>query len=286
MTIEPTGRSVGTPSPRRETDATPIDRRRLLQLGGITVSAAAVLAACGIESDTDPGRVGVAPVPTALPDYLVDDAVLLRTATSVELTIADIYRSVLDQQVLEPEWERLMIRLTELHEQAATEMQRLTEEAGGEPWTCTNPWMVDRLVEPIVDAMARSPEDLAFNAINTAVAFENLSAANNQSLAATLTEGSQRLALGLAAAQSARNAATIVIRQRGADGYVNPAPNGDTEFDERGAVVNYAVPGPFGSLAAIELVIVAPDTEGGPDDFALQTPAENAYVYNELEPSC
>jgi hypothetical protein len=263
-----------------------IDRRDALRLGGVTVSIAALLAACGEPASTDPGRVGVAPSETQLPSYPVDDAVLLRTATSVELTIAEIYRTVLDRNVLEPQWEELMIRLVELHEEAAAVMQALTVEAGGEAWPCTNPWMVDRFVEPLVEALERSPEMLQFNAINTAVALENLSTANNQSLSVRLTEPAQRLALGTAAAQSARNSATIVIRQRGSEGYFNPDPTGETQYDDAGAVANFAVPSPFGSLAPIELIIVAEDVEGGSDDFALQVPAENSYIYNELDTSC
>ncbi len=63
-------------------------RRDAFKIGGVTIGLATLVAACGAgrEGDDDPGRVGSAPVPTALPEYPVDDAVLLRTPSSREYT--------------------------------------------------------------------------------------------------------------------------------------------------------------------------------------------------------
>ena len=73
-----------------------IGRRQLLQTGGITVSLAALLAACGESSSAEvaPGRVGYAPVPTDLPTEVVDDGVRLRTAQSIEHLIIDLYEQL------------------------------------------------------------------------------------------------------------------------------------------------------------------------------------------------
>ncbi len=49
--------------------ATPggLGRRQLLQAGGLTIGLGALLAACGSDTvEGEPGRVGYAPVPTAL----------------------------------------------------------------------------------------------------------------------------------------------------------------------------------------------------------------------------
>ena len=43
----------------------------------------------------------------------------------------------------------------------------------------------------------------------------------------------------------------------------------------------YAIPSRFGSLTAMELVIGAPNEAGTRSSSAVETPAENAYVYED-----
>jgi hypothetical protein len=128
----------------------PRSRRDALKIGGLTVTLGALVAACGQdrEGDDAPGRVGNAPVPTALPDYLVDDAVLLRTASSLEYTAVNVYEAVLGLGVLAPDAVTLVERLIEDHLEVADVMDELTVAAGGEAWTCPNPWLMERVVEP------------------------------------------------------------------------------------------------------------------------------------------
>ena len=78
-------------------------RRDALKIGGLTVSVAALVAACGNDrtGDESPGRVGYAPPITDPPDYPIDDAVLLRTASSLELTLVEVYETILGVGVLE-----------------------------------------------------------------------------------------------------------------------------------------------------------------------------------------
>ena len=82
-----------------------VGRREAFKIGGLTVSLAALVAACGDDrtGDTAPGRVGNAPKVEALPDYAVNDVVLLRTASSVENTIVLIYESAQELGVFEGE---------------------------------------------------------------------------------------------------------------------------------------------------------------------------------------
>jgi hypothetical protein len=77
VTSEATPADAPEPRPR-------LGRRQLLQTGGLAVSLAAVLAACGKSSTAEPGRVGFAPTPTDLAKQNIDDGVRLRTATSIE----------------------------------------------------------------------------------------------------------------------------------------------------------------------------------------------------------
>ena len=56
--------------------------------------------------------------------------------------------------------------------------------------------------------------------------------------------------------------------------------------DEDGIPERYAIESRFGSVAQAELMIGAPNDVGVRQTFLLQPPAENSYVYNELEPIC
>ena len=72
---------------------TAIDRRQALRIGGLSTGVAAFAVACGGGGDeaSEPGRVGFLPPVTDPPDLTVDDAVLLRTASSLETTAIDVY---------------------------------------------------------------------------------------------------------------------------------------------------------------------------------------------------
>jgi len=111
--------------------------------------AGSLVAACGedLAGSEAPGRVGYAPPVTDLPDYPVDDAVLLRTSSSVENTIIFVYEEILSTGALDASDVALLDRLVEDHAAISAEMGQLTVAAGGEAWTCTNPWMMDRLVD-------------------------------------------------------------------------------------------------------------------------------------------
>lgn len=129
-------------------------RRDAIKIGGLTVSLGALIAACGQDrtGDDAPGRVGNAPVPTDLPDYPVDDAVLLRTASSLEYTAIATYEAALGIDGAIPAAVVPVVqRLIENHQMVADEMVALTESAGGTGWTCANPWLMERLVAPTVE---------------------------------------------------------------------------------------------------------------------------------------
>jgi hypothetical protein len=131
----------------------PRSRRDALKIGGLTVTLGALVAACGEDRDGDdaPGRVGNAPVVTTPPDYAVDDAVLLRTASSLEYTAIAVYETVLGLGVLDADAVALVERLIDNHNEVAEVMDELTATAGGEAWTCANPWLMERLVEPTIE---------------------------------------------------------------------------------------------------------------------------------------
>jgi hypothetical protein len=208
-------------------DASRYGRRDALKLGGLTISAAALVAACGTDrtGDDTPGRVGYAPPITDPPDYSVDDAVLLRTASSLELTAIAVYEAILDTGALDDDLTTLVERLIENHQAIADEMGQLTESVGGVAWECTNEWYMDRTITPILEAVAGSDDPLR-DILNTAVALENIAAATHQTLTIDLEDADASAATMAAATLESRHSAAIVAAARGPEGYVSPAITG------------------------------------------------------------
>lgn len=135
---------------------TTTSRRDALKIGGVSLSLGALVAACGEDRAGDEGaaRVGTADAPEALVDYVVDDVVRLRTASSLELTAIDVYETALSLDGAVADDERALVeQLIANHTAIADEMGALTQAAGGEAWTCTNPWLMDRLIGPALAAI-------------------------------------------------------------------------------------------------------------------------------------
>jgi hypothetical protein len=227
-------------------------RRDALKLGGFTISFAALAAACGTDrtGDDAPGRVGYAPPVEDLEDYPIDDAVL-----------AD-------------------------HQTTADEMGQLTESVGGVAWECTNPWYMERLVDPLLAAVLDS-DNPERDIVNSAVALENIAAATHQSLTVELGDVDASAATMAAATLESRHSAAIVSLARGPEGYVSPTiSGGEAPVDADGVPLKFAITDRFGSTGQIELVVGKPNENGVRQTFILQTPSLNALIYNELEPTC
>ena len=79
----------------------------------------------------------------------------------------------------------------------------------------------------------------------------------------------------------------MVISVEGTEGYVSPALDGlEVGTDADGVPLQYAIPFRFGSVAQFELIVGPPNEEGTREDFTIQTPSLNSYIYNELVPDC
>jgi len=265
-----------------------VGRRDALKLGGLTVSMAALVAACGDDSGevAEPGRVGYLPPITDPPEYAVDTAVLLRTISSVENTAVYAYEQLLATGDLDAELTEIVTRLADDHRAVAEEMGELTVSAGGVAWACTNPWMMERGIEPILAAVADSDEPER-DVVNTAIAIENLTAATNQEIAVEITDADGSAASLRAAITESRHSAAIVALVRGPEGYVSPTiSGGDPPSDDEGIPLQFSIPNRFGSIGQIDLVVGKPNENGVRESFSLQTPSLNSYIYNELEPTC
>lgn len=268
-----------------------LTRRRLLELAGVT-SLGGVLAACGASSSGgEPGRVGNAEPIEPLPTVEVDDAVILRTMTSMEYLHLDLYQTVKDLDLLDEQGSALIDRFVEDHRAAADELSALTEEAGGEPYGCTNDWYARRVVPDILAAVTGDEaegiapsDDPATDVLRISYAFETMTSSAYQKMIELLEEPALRPPLAQLGAIAARHSAAVAMLVTGTpEGYVSPVVLGqELTPDESGRALLYAIPFRFGSLTSTELVVGAPNEAGTRPSFALETPAENAYVYEDL----
>jgi hypothetical protein len=274
-----------------------VGRRRFLQIGGFSVATAAVLAACGgDEGGGGVARVGNAPTTVPLPDAIINDAVLLRTASSLEYSAIAVYDMVIDNpDLLDPSLNDVAKRFRDDHLGHAALFEQLTTEVGGEPWTCSNPRIDEFVIAPVITAITGAPatedsaaveatDDPKRDVLNFAHGLECLAGATYQSLMAALSQPSLRKESIVIGAQEVRHAAMFALVITGRpDGYVPPLelPVDPPEFP-----TVWAAPAAFGSLAAVPIVIGAPNESGVRTTFNLDTPSLNTFVYEYMTPSC
>lgn len=257
-----------------------LDRRQLLRAGGVALSLGSVLAACGGgRTGLDaPGRLGVADASPEPEDAEVNDVVLLRTAQSIEYTALGVYEAAGATGALDADQTALAARFVDDHTGHAAALGSLIDDNGGEQFTCPNPFLMDRAVLPVLDAL-EGTDDLPRDLLNIAYAFEQHAAASYQALVELLEDPALRSEAMRISGDENRHAAALA-RIINPDAIFSPAMFGEpVGTDEDGFPVPYAVPATFGQLTGILLVVGAPDDEGARFSVQLQTPAANSLVY-------
>ena len=167
-----------------------VDRRRFLQIGGISVLSAAVLAACGSDDDDD-----AATTPTTTATTKSDtDIAILRTASSLEHVAVDVYdKAIVSGLVTTVAVADTAKLFQQQHRDHAALFEGATKEAGGEVFGTANPAIMGSLAGRIaglrseidVIRLARDLEAIATATYQSAVgSFDN--AALNQ---ATMSVG-------------------------------------------------------------------------------------------------
>ena len=279
----------------RTTSAAPVGRRRFLQIGGLGVVTASLVAACGGADSQSGARVGVAPDRTGLPDPVVDDSVLLRTAASLERSVIAVYDKVIgNTDLLAAGLQDAAKRFRDDHSAHAELFDQLTTAAGGEVWSCGNPRLDELLITPVFNAIQGAPaagtvaaiptsDDMARDVLNFAHALEELASQTYASLVPQLSEPelrSQAMAVG---SQEAKHSSLLALAITGRpDGYlVQPLP-----ADPPKIPTVYAIPSTFGQLAGTQLVVGAEDEVGQRKTYNLETPSLNTFLYAYLTPSC
>ena len=280
-------------------EPTPLARRDLLRNGGIAISLAALLAACGDRSgSTAPGKIGVELLPEAeSPDTTVDDAVILRTLQSLEYTTIEMHTGLTELGAFPDSAVDLAQRFLDDHQRHADEIGELVTQAGGTPYECANTFMMVRVVAPLLAAVEAS-DDPQRDAIEVANGFENLLAASYQALVEQITEPSLRPGVMTVGNEECRHAAALALAlhpdaiapelDAAATADAAAADAAAEDAAAEGAATPdafptfYAIPAPFGQLTGITLVVGEADAEGARTSVQLQTPAANSFVYNDL----
>ena len=213
-------------------------RRDMLRIGGFTVATAAVISACGEHDRGQIGRVGAVPTTVKLPDAVVSNISLLRTASSLEHSAINVYSQVIgNSDLLDPKLEDVAKRFMDDHVGHAKLFEKLTTEAGGTPWTCGNPKIDDAIINPILlritKGAAATPTSKAIDpsddprrdVLNFAHGLESLAGATYQALVALFSDPSLRSDAMSVGSREARHAALLALT-------INP--------DRPGGLVNFA----------------------------------------------
>jgi hypothetical protein len=225
-------------------DETTYDRRGLFRIGGLTLAAGAIVAACADNNIAGGiGRVGTGDTNPKLPDPIVNNNVLLRTSASIELSIVGAYNTMLKKGWLAQksatfpnlgDQTALVTSFIDHHTKAAETFNQLAKEAGGDPWNCGNPRLESAFLTPIFqrvekgvaatdNAKAIPPsDDPARDMMNLVFTLESLSAAASQALMTQVTESSFRAESMRIAVRSARQSALASLKMN-PGAYVTPA---------------------------------------------------------------
>jgi rubrerythrin len=211
-------------------------RREALRIGGFSVAAAAVISACGDFQRGEVGRVGNVPTTIKLPDAVVTNVTLLRTASSLEHSVISVYSQVIgNNDLLDPKLADMAKRFMDDHAGHASVFEQLTTAAGGTPWTCGNPKIDDVVINPIIkritkgaDATATAKaiapsDDPRRDVLNFAHGLEALAGATYQALVGLFSEPSLRADAMRIGAREARHAALLALTINTArpDGWIN-----------------------------------------------------------------
>jgi len=259
-------------------------RRRFLAVGGLSVAGAAVLAACGSEStDDNIPQSGTSPVTTGLADRVLSDAVLFRTASSLEYSAVGAYEAAIGAGTLPAEVVAAAELFKQHHTEHAAKWEELTVEAGGEPYSQPNPTLQSTVIEPalqlIVDGGAQPQSILRF-----ALALEEVAAGTYQSFVPQLSLPTYRSDIMSVGGVEARHAAAIARLVEGSQ--VTPTQAAPTTPDTTAAGTPttlevalapvYQVPGPFASLAAVPVTV-------GDVELSIELLGPNSYIWDFVE---
>jgi hypothetical protein len=263
-----------------------ISRRDALRVGGLSVFGAAFLAACGKQSGVvESSNIlseGVAPQTTALPEGIVTDVVLLRTAASLEYNAIDTYNAVLEGGLLTGDYAKLtdaVKRFRDDHQSHADAVNQLVVALGGKAHTCANARIDSLYIQPAIAFVTEKDNpDMSKDVVALAHALENLATQTYQSVVASLVAPSLRADAIRIAQDEARHAVVLAQVLNGGYASVGPTTNAAT-----GKPNVASVPAAYGSLSSVQLQVGTPNVDGVKTALTLETPSLNGLIYDYVD---
>jgi hypothetical protein len=180
----------------------------------------------------------VGPTTTALPDAVVTNVTLLRTASSLEHSIINVYEQVIGKNdLLDPKYGDMVKRFRDDHVAHAKLFEKLTTDAGGVAWTCSNPKLDGAIMNPVMTRITKgnaatstskaigASDDPRRDVLNFAYGLESLAGATYQSFVALFSVPSLRAEAMKVGAREARHSALLGLT-------INP--------DRPGGLVNFS----------------------------------------------
>jgi len=182
-----------------------INRRRFIQFGGVTVAAAAILAACSDgDGDKKSSGSGNGDGDGAGAQASDTDITILRTASSLEELAVAVYQTAVDSGLVTTMAVADAAKLFQSqHREHAALFEGATREAGGEPFDEPNPAVMAQL-QPAIDALT---DEAAI--VKLAFDLETVAAQTYQSAVGAFTDASFNVATMSVGGVEARHAAVL-----------------------------------------------------------------------------
>ena len=263
-----------------------LSRRELLRLSSLSLASGLVLAACGkqagVVDDDAIAVLGQSQTLKPLAEAEVTDAVLLRTAASLEYNAIDTYNAVLEGGLLTGDYAKLtdaVKRFRDDHQAHADAVNQLVVASGGKSHTCANTRIDSLYIQPALALVtAKDNPDMSKDVIALAHALENLATQTYQGVVASLTAPSLRGDAIRIAQDEARHA--VVLAQVLNGGYASVGP---TTNEATGKPNVASVPSAYGSLSSVLLQVGAPNADGVKTALTLETPSLNGLIYDFVD---
>jgi hypothetical protein len=251
-----------------EVGGTGITRRRALTVGGFSVAVAAVLAACGKDKPAaQVPQAGLAPTTTGLPTQVITDPVLLRTASSLEHSLIAAYDTLIKAGNVDANVAEMLKLFQQEHQQHAQYFEKATMDAGAPSVTTPNSAFQANVVEPGL-ALVSKGGNQGSDIISFSYQLEAVAAGTFQLFVPIFTLPALRsdvMSVGGVEARHAAMMAKFVPNSKVAPpppGAPTPPTTttsvkavGPTTTAPATAPPAYQVPGPFGPLTAVQVVL-------------------------------
>ena len=248
-------------------------RRQVLKVGGYSVTAAALLAACGGKSAAvRVPQAGLAPEAATAPDQIIDDVTIMRTATSFELSLAAVMTTIIDGGQLSDAHKSLVTLLRDHHKAHAVYFAGVTKDVGGVAYDKPNTAFDTNIIAKVMAEVAAS-KDQAGDSLRLVHALENVASATYQAFVTYLTSPAARREIMVIGSTDARHAAAVASAL-GAKLVFDPAVK--EEPSKEVTVPVYVVPGAFANQGLTPALINAKKVD-------IDIPGPNSFIYPEAK---